>query len=626
MRTVSILITIIAFILTSCSKKQNLNNIQSEITKNYCDKYIYCAVGVGNTQKEAELKAKEELAFQIYSIVSSEFEKTIEIAKDVKLSEKKRYKLKTLTTIPLKNIKYIKRGNIDNKYFVVVKVSPDEAKKIRDGLEKIFTALTYVNKIEETKNLSLKITLLKDLINEIRLKNIWDKEFLSLSTGKMFTFRSYIKHQLSNITKEIKLINTSEGLYVVSKKNLFPISGIEILIIDSKSKELRSFTNSEGKIIIPEDFEYPLNTYLIFYNNNKDKDFHIESLFIKESPYINIYISTDPKGLTFELKINGKIEKQGVTPNVTEVLYTPETVYSITLYGKDYKPIDIPLNLKKGYDYYLYKKLEKLKYGFVDFEVEGEGIISIQSIDGKVIVDEKTATKKLKEKLPVGKYNVTIKMMDDNNQYQIVKEKIYITENKTLKRVYYEPQDRVFFREGMGLAFFFGFISNKSLLDFKCKKSNYFSTCDENNPPNFNVAVLGAMGKKFWKHFWVGGRFGLTSISEGSSSSASSDGTLDYMISASGGIYTGENIPLEIGLGYLNLNASETGYDYEVKASISSPFVSVKLSLSGIGIEFRQVFGSNSFSILMFDLGIYSLKKGFRKPKEVEAIKGIHYE
>ncbi len=641
MRFKHLLLLIITLYLTSCAIKKEKQIFMNDLKEKYCKSKEYCAVGIGKTEKEADIDAKRNLASQIYSFVFSEFEKRQILKKEGNtetIKERKENVLKTFTNLSLMYIKEIKTAKIDGYYYKVISIDPYTAKKIYKKYKKIATALSYVDKIESESDISAIIGLLKDLQEEIKIKNLGDYEFFSKKYNKVFTFKSYLNFQIQNVIDSLNAVLVPKGIYLIEKVSFNPIQNVKTIIIDANNKKIIETSNDNGFIRLYKKIKYPINVYLDFSGYDLDQ-LLIARLYKKENPYIKIYIKTNPDNLYYRIMEDGNVKKEGVTPSIAEIKYKSYSRYEIKVFGDGYLPIRETLNLLRGYDYYFYKNVGRLKYGYLDLKVEGDAYLSIYSKTGTTILDERYRKSEFKGKVPVGTYVVTIKRKENPNKYQIVYDEIFVKEGETIKRNYFEPRDREYYfeKEGYGFGFIYtGRHTNKEI-KYEC-----ISTwgCNSSVKPDFDLGGTGGVYfKKFKTHTYFGFEAGLGSL-EDKNETSSSNSEPGLYVDLGVGFYFGDNAIFEIGTGIYAFSAEYNNRVYKAKLSGSGPYIGGKIGyiFQGkkkdggfyVGLGYKRVFLSGKYyiDIVTFDFGgaTFKTKSGYKYPASTRALRVINYE
>ncbi|WP_457640926.1 LPP20 family lipoprotein [Persephonella sp.] len=626
-------------IFTSCAiKKSQFNEIN--LKEKYCQNLTYCAIGIGKSKEEAQNDAKRNLASQIYSFVFSDFEKKTYLNTNTEKQELKESKesiLKTFTNISLVNVKNVKSGKIDGYYYYIAAIDPQKAQEIYNQYKQTITALTYVDKIESENDLSAVIGLLKDLMQEIKIKNIEDKDFYSRKYSKIFSFKSYINFQIKQVINSLNAILSPKGIWIVDKNTLSPLSNIRILILDNVNNKILDTTNYQGFIRFPSPVNFPINVYLDFKGFDLE-DLLIAKLYKKENPYIKIYIKTHPDNLYFNLIENSRVIKEGMTPSVVEIKYQDYADYKLKMFEDDYVLTEEELKLSRGYDYYLYKQVDKLRYGYLDLKAEGDSYLIIKSQSGLVLLDKRYKKKKFKGKVPVGTYYITVKKKNNSHKYQVVNDEIFVREGQTVRRTYFEPKYREYYfeREGTGFGFIYSRRSTNKDINYECISS---WGCDYHTKPDFSPGGTGGFYyKRFLTRVWWGIEVGFGGI-DNENEEYSGDSSGVYLDLGSG-LYFGENTIFEIGVGY---HANTSDYNdgiYKADFSASGPYVSAKIGyfFQGkrkdggfyIGLGYKRVFlgGKDYLEILSFDFGgyIFKTRSGYKLPSNTRALRGINYE
>lgn len=642
-----VFVFMLSFVFSSCALKKGKQFNEIRLKEKYCKNLTYCAIGIGKSKEEAKSDAKINLASQIYSFVFSDYEKTVKIDKNQNIDENKKSELKIFTNLYLINVKELKAGKIDDYYFYITSISSSDAKKIREKYRKTITAVSYVEKIESENDISSIIGLLKDLQKEIKIKNIEDEDFFSKKYNKVFSFKSYINFQIKYILNFIDAVLTPDGIYIINRKTFQPIPDIKIIVVDNKNNKITEVTDDKGLVKLPFNISYPINIYLDF------EDYDLENLLIakrykKENPYIKIYIKTNPDKLYFKLFENDNVIKEGMIPYVVKIKYSSSNEYKIKIFGDDYVPIEERLKLVRGYDYYIYKNVGKLKYGYLDLKVKGDAYLIITSQSGLTVLDERYRKSEFKGKVPVGTYNITIKKKENTDQYQIIDDQIFVKKDQKIKRTYFEPEDREYYfeREGNGVGFIYSGRSTNKEIEYEC---TYSYGCDSYEKPGIGEVEVGSSFglyyKKFLTHTYWGFDIGFAYIVDNSSYSSGNDNSngTGYYGDIGGGVYFGTSGILEIGGGIYATSSEYDLGDYKAKFSATGPYIGVKIGYafnskdapgakSGfyIGLGYKHVFLKDNkyLEIITLDLGGVSFKErsGYRKPAHVKALRDIHYE
>ena len=607
---------IFGFLISGCSIGSiNLSkeNCEANINKyNYiCNKYednYECAIGAGNSYEAAVKDAKLKITQNALTIVKSYFEKTIQekdnlAKKDI--SQVKEFSSVNFSYLELKGINVVKKIKNGDCYFSVVVISKDNINKaIKDFMKKA-DAIMYVNLIQKTNDINLKLKYLSELVDIVDIKKLYNDTVVV--AGSVTTFKAYIDLMLNKIAKKVVPIFTGDKVYIVTKKNYFPLTGLKITLQDTNGKKGVFITDENGKVLVPKNFELPINVYL----NIGKKKFLIGTLMTNNIS--RIYLSTKPLGLNYEIMKYGKVISSGSTPNMIEVDGYGD--YKIVLLpSKNYREVEQLINVKKGYDAYFFRKMEKLRFGKVDLKADGDALLFMKSIDGRNIAQ---GVKKIKGKIPVGTYKVLVKREDDSIDYQKVYDNLVVSENQKIKREYFEPKNREFYRTGWG-----GFLalSKQTPESVKINGNKY-----EGDKSKYDQDILYIGGRKYWTHLFMGGGIGLAFYDDDNDNTDDSSGGL-YFDSILGIYFPFSSGDVEFGAGYEYFNSSKDYYDYKATANFSEPFGSLKLNLLNglIGLELRGFKKQNvqftiSFGALFFNSD-YELKR------EKEAIRGKDYE
>ena len=615
MRKIFIFSIIISFFISGCSiggfnlSKQNCEanaDKYNYICDEYKDRYE-CSIGAGSSYDEALKDAKLKITQNALTIVKSYFEKTIKekdsLAKQ-DISQAKEFSSVNFSYLELEGIRVIKKIKNDDCYYVAVVISKDKVDKaIKDFMKKA-DAIMYVNLIEKTSDINLKLKYLSELVDIVDIKNLYEDTVVV--NGSVTTFKAYIDLVLNKISKRVLPIFTGDKVYIVTQKTYFPLTGVKIILKDINGKSGIFITDEEGKVLVPKSFELPISVYL----NLGKKKFLIGTLMTKDIS--RIYVSTKPLGLNYELINNGRVISSGSTPNMIEV--DGIGYYKIVLLPtKKYRKVEQSIDVKKGYDAYFFRKMEKVRLSKVELEAEGDAVFTLKSADGRVIAKD---VKEFKDKIPAGSYEVLVKREDDSIDYQKVYDNFVVFENQKFKRTYFEPRDREFYRTGFG-----GFIALS-------KQTPESVTIDGNkyngDKSKYDQDILYFGARKYWTYTFIGGGLGFTMFSDEDTSDSSSgglylDGILGVYIPFSSG-------DIEIGAGYEYFNSSKDYYSYKATAKFSEPFGSLKLNLFHglVGLEVR---GFKDADVqFIFSLGFVNFDTGYKLPRETEAIRGRDYE
>jgi hypothetical protein len=598
---------------------------------NICDQYrgqYECAIGVGDSYDDAIKEAKRKLSENILTVVESSLSKNVkkEFMGNEKITEivksKKEWSSINLTYLELEGAQIEKKDKEGDCYYAVVIWEKEKADKAAEKFRKKADAIMYVNLIEKIDDISLKLKLLVSLENIVAHKNLQNETVVV--NGEVTTFKAYLNSMFNFLFENITIAFTGNKFYLLTKKSFLPIKDIKVTIQDSEGKKETFVSSMDGEVYIPRNFTLPVNVYVTL----TQKDFHIGTVVKKDVS--RIYISTSPSKIGYELYKNGKVISTGTTPNMIEVYPDKYDKYKVVLLeSKRYRKIEQVLPLRKGFDAYFFRQMEKVRYGKVDLSVNGSAILKISSADGRVIDEDRD---QFQGKVPVGTYLVTVKRRDDSREYQIVKDRFMLYENKSIKREYFEPRDRIFTRSGFG--FFLGFTSQTpSTLTIDGEEDNK-GLLDKND---FEESIMYLGLRKYFTHFFVGGGAGFALEDTSSSSSSSSSSSNGYYLDATTGVYMPVEWlggTLELGLGYEYMNASterkvyyDDYYYYEYKnidLSYSAPFASIKITAASVlGLELRVYEDQTQ---LVFSIGATKLHSKYKLPREVTARRGRDYE
>jgi hypothetical protein len=604
---------------SSYSKVECLNKIEnkySDLCYKYQDNYK-CAIGVGNSDEEALKDAKRKLAESVFTVVESSFSEKIKKELRGKASSIKTGKIEwsslNLTYLELEDINILKKGKDGNCYYAVILWDKKKAEKAVEDFRKKADAIMYVNLIEKVKDINLKLKLLVKLDNLVSFKHLDDNTVTV--NGTTTTFRSYIDSTLNELVNKLTVAFTGEKFYLITKDKFLPIEDLKLTLKDVNGKTSTFISGEDGSVYVPSTFILPINVYLTLHN----KDFLIGTLAKKDKSII--YISTKPEKISYELYKNGKAISTGITPNKVEVYPASYDRYKIVLPAtKEFSRVEENLNVKRGFDAYFFREMEKVRYGKVDLKVD-DAILDIESVDGRKIVQ---GVEKFRGKIAVGTYKITVKKKDDSQDYQIVNDKLVVNEKDIIKREYFEPKDRDFYREGWG--YYLGF---SSLLPSKLTKNGKTYQDDEFNQDDYEVTLFLLGLKKYYTHFFFGGDLGLAVESSNNSSSSDTSG-MGYYLSANVGAYMpfdGIKGDIEISAGYAYMSYSyddnynkKNSYDTEYTGA----FVGVKITfLNMLGLEVRKYQDQTK---MVFSIGFNSFKTGYKYPRYIDAVKGRDYE
>jgi len=613
-------------LFTGCSLMPNLKSspeqvldadvgeLYNEFCRSYEEKYI-CAVGIGAYPSEAEKRAKERLAETVLTFVHTSFEewkKRIEdkFGKRLFAKEKAYQEFTSLNAsfLEAEGLRIIKRGKDESSglYYAVAVLDKKKAETSAKKFQKKAKAMWYATLIERINEPAVKLYLLSELEKEIETKNLGE-EIISVG-GELKTLDTFVEEVLTSLKDSLTVIFSGSRVFLVDKNSLHPVGGVELAFEDSNGRRGVYFTADDGSIQLPSAFSLPVN---VFIRLGKKKCL-LASLGKKETS--NIYIATSPNGVVYDLWKGNEVISTATTPNVVSVRPSGEEErYTVVIKGgAKYREIKDKIIVKRGFDAYFWRKLETIRYGKLELEVEGDAVLEISTLDGRVVADD---VDKFEGQVPAGSYTVLVKRRDDSEKYQIVEDSFTVTERGVIKRKYFEPKDRNFRRWGWG-----GYIG--FTIQEPEKVENVPSSEEEDSVPFF---VFG--GRKYWTHFYLGGDFGLA----GQDSESSKDYS-GLCADAVGGIYFWDG-KFEIGVGYQwgKVTYSYSDYDYdnwewvEKKATLSfnRPFLDLKFNLSILWLEGRI---SKNAKWIVIGLGGSEINSGYSLKRKIKAVKGRDYE
>jgi hypothetical protein len=615
---------VLSFLLSGCfftstpSKVECLDKIENKYG-NLCEKYsnnYKCAIGVGFSQDEALKDAKRKLAESVFTVVESTFSSKIERELNGDNSNvtvgKIEWSSLNLTYLELENVKTLKVGKEDNCYYAVLLWDKKEAKKAVDDFKRKADAIMYVNLIEKVKDINLKLKLLIKLDRIVTYKHL-ENDTVSVNNSTV-TFQSYIDSTLNNLINKLTIAFTRDKFYLITKDKFLPIKNVKVILKDINSKEETFVSSEDGSVYVPYTFSLPINVYLTL----TERKVLIGTLTKKYKSVI--YISTKPEGLVYNLYEDGTIISTGVTPNKVEVYPKSYERYKIVLPAtKKFRRVEESLEIKRGFDAYFFREMERVKYGKVNLKADGDALLDINGADGRLIAE---GVKEYKDTIPVGTYKVTVREDDDSYEYQEVTDTINVFENEEVKREYFEPRNREFYREGYGISLGF-----TTLLPSKLKKNGKTYEDDEFNRDKYEEQIMFLGFRKYYTHLFFGGDIG---IAGGNNSDSSYNTDIGYFLDALIGIYTPFDAikgSVELDLGYAYLSSSyddawndSRSYDLEY----SGGFIGLKLNfLSFFGLEIRRYQDETKF---LFSLGFSSFKSGYRYPRYINALEGRDYK
>ncbi|WP_157560424.1 hypothetical protein [Hydrogenivirga sp. 128-5-R1-1] len=613
--------------LSGCAHKSDyqllreLSDLELKLCTPFQEEYV-CTVGIGGTLNEAERNAKRELAERVISVVSVRFEKRIrqvvsyvheDVSEEVK--QVKEFMSTNLAYLEFRGNEIFKTGKVstgETYYYVAMKIKKERAIELHKKFARKVDVFAYIDLLESTDDLGVKARLLKELSDISSVRDLYEEKVVV--KGDITTVGGFISAEKEAIRGRLRVAYTGERIYIVDAFGVCPVQALELLLEDATGREHITMTSQEGSVELSGlGFVEPIRVYARLANRWEF------IAYLRKKRSSNVYIYTEPKGLYYELKSeNQGVVSTGKTPNVINLTLKEGRTYKLKVFGsKVYGYVEKDVYVKPGYDAYVAERFERAETEDVELEVEGDATLTLETRAGHLIAE---GEKGFKGRLAEGSYTVFIRHNDDSEEFQLVEDSFFLRKGRPVNRRYFEPEDRHFFKEGLGAYIAFSeFVS--------VPKDAKFSV--ENAPEDrdrWAISVFSFGGRRYFTYGYLGGSIGIASLSFKDSNSNSS-GTGGY-VDVVGGLYSdfwqGRG-SWEVGVGYAFGKASygEKYVPYRSEVSFALPFISFRATAL-FGLEIK-VF-SDSTLVLSVQIGSMGVRSGYRYPRKVNARAGLHYE
>lgn len=628
----SLLLTFsLLFNISGCSQAPKKNNQAQVYQKlnDLRDKYAsqnqqYYGIGTGSTPEEAVQNARIDLANQILTLVQKKTTRQLQVIQGQdgeKVSGQYRrqqnIQAATFSAVELENTQVIQQQSLNNTYYAVVGADAATITKIKAKAKRTAAALVAINQLQQTQLAADKVQLLEQGVQAMQRFHIEDETLLI--NGERYTFKAWFDQQLQQLRQQIKTAVTKDNevfaIYFLDANTLDPISGIKVQI-----NQQQGYTDKIGRMVVAS---LPKTSHIRLVLNDKP---HLLNTFIQGSSLSTLYVNTQPKGFVAELKENDKTIASITTPEAIPLEVKANNNYKLVVHSKgQYPELNKTLSLTPGFDAVFYKQFEKLTYGAVDLKLSSDDDeLKLISPKGQQLYVGTEGYKN--SKLQVGSYQVSIQRADHDPEYQIVDDEFVLAKDQSIKRHYFSPQYRQFYRRGSiwSLGFIAGGSPNENA-QYRTS-SGTFSGKDLNyDPTSFGYSIAYRYFNTY--AFWGGG-LGLVSTSDKSHTIYSTTNLTGFPLSVMGGVYrsfNGNLLLLEGGYRRLNLSQSTTSYQ-TLETDISSPFVGVHYFAGGFQLGIRYFTAQNSTLGFYIAWGANDLESGYELPAHVKAQPGEHYE
>ena len=619
-----VLVLSLVLVLGCAGKREYLafekrNGLETGLCEPLRKEYL-CAIGVGRSPEEAERRAKEELAGRVMSVVWVEFriEKRV---KQVTEKEEVREKVRQVKEFVSTNLAYLESEGIeifregkvlDGYYYAAVRMRREEAEASRKRFSKKVDLLMYITLLESAEDLDLRIRLLRRLWEIAHGRNLFDEKVVVRNS--LTTVGAFISREEEFVRSRLEVVYTGDQVYLIDSVSLKPVPSLSILLVDGGGGRREAVTSSDGGVYLGTTAE-PIELYAEI----GGKRMLIDTLSKKRIS--EVYLRTDPEGLRYEIRRGSTIISAGRTPNRISLSPSEDEVYTLRIFGeKIYGYLEEELRIEPGYDLYVLKKLGRARTEEVHLRTEGDAILTLKTLDGRIVVD---GERSFRGRLAEGMYLVTIRRKKDSEKYQLLEDSFFLREGEPIRRRYSEPEDRHPFKEGWG-----GYIASYF---FQVPKEAKFEVAQgPKDRRKWNIEGLVFGFRRYMTYLYMGAGMGLASLSpkEATNSGSSLEGVL---LDAVAGVYrdfVGGGGVVELGVGYaigkVNAVPSSNSYEnYDATTEFSLPFISIRVSMI-FGLEVR-IFRDRTIA-LSLQLGLSGIRSGFRYPRKVIAKRGEHYE
>ncbi len=600
---------------------QKLNDLRNKYAS---QNQQYYGIGTGRTPEEAVQNARIDLANQILTLVQKKTTRQLQVIQGQegeKVSGQYRrqqnIQAATFSAVELENTQVIQQQSLNNTYYAVVGADSATITKIKAKAKRTAAALVAINQLQQTQTVADKVQLMEQGLQAMQHFHIEDETLLI--NGERYTFKAWFNQQLQQLLRQVKTAVTKDNkvfaIYFLDANTLDPISGIKV-----KINQQQGFTDKIGRIVVAE---LPKTSQIRLILNNTP---HLLNTFIQGSSFSTLYVNTQPKGFVAELKENDKTIASITTPEAIPLEVKENNNYKLVVHSKgQYPELNKTLSLTPGFDAVFYKQFEKLTYGAVDLKLSSnDDELKLTSPKGQQLY---VGTEGFKSpKLQVGSYQVNVQRADHDPEYQVIDDEFVLAKDQTIKRRYFAPQYRQFYRHGSiwSLGFVAGGSPNENA-QYRTS-SGTFSGKDLNyDPTSFGYSIAY---RYFKTYTFFGGGLSLVSTSDKSHTIYSTTNLTGFPLSVMGGVYrsfSGNLLLLEGGYRKLNLSQSTTSYQ-KLETDISSPFVGVHFFAGGFQLGARYFTAQNSTLGFYFTWGANNLDSGYELPAHVKAQPGVHYE
>ena len=581
-------------------------------------------IGSGQTPEEAIQNARIDLANQILTLVQKKTRQNLQVMQSqsgetVTQNYRRQQNIQsaTFSSVELENTKVIQQQQLYHTYFAVVGADADTIAKIKAKAKRTAATLVAINQFQQAQTIAEKIQWIEQGLKTMRQFHIEDETLLL--AGDRYTFEAWFQQQIQTLLKQIQTATTKDNqvyaIYFLDAHTLDPIPSINV-----KVNQNIGYTDKLGRFVVAT---LPQSTQIQLLLNGQP---YLLNTFIQGSRHSTLYVNTQPKGFVAELKENQQTIASITTPEAIPLEINEGHIYTLIIHRKgQYPRLQKILSLTPGFDAVFYKAFEKLTFGSLTLKLSSEDDeIKVTSPKGQRLFQGLESYHN--PRLQVGTYQVQVQKANHDPEYQIVDDQFVLAKDHSIKRRYFSPQYRQFYRKGD--IWSFGFIVGGSPND----QAVYQTSQGKKSGQALNYDPTTAGYNIAYRHFntftFLGGGVGMVSTSDNTHSIYGQTELTGFPLSAMAGVYhsfDGNLLLLEGGYRRLDLSQSNNSTQ-KLETDISSPFVGMHYFFSGFQLGVRYFTEQNSTLAFYINWGGNRLESGYKLPLHVQAKPGEHYE